>query len=86
MLRACKYVYDMSRMIQIRNVPDSIHRTLKSRAALAGMSLSDYLLKEMRLIAERPTMEELRKRLQQREQVVLSESAADAVRAERDSR
>jgi plasmid stability protein len=86
MLRACKYVYDMSRMIQIRNVPDSIHRTLKSRAALAGMSLSDYLLKEIRLIAERPTMEELRKRLQQREPVVLTESAADAVRAERDSR
>jgi plasmid stability protein len=76
----------MSRMIQIRNVPDSVHRTLKSRAALAGMSLSDYLLKEIRLIAERPTMEELRKRLQQREPVVLTESAADAVRAERDSR
>jgi antitoxin FitA len=76
----------MSRMIQIRNVPDSIHRTLKSRAALAGMSLSDYLLKEIRLIAERPTMEELRKRLQQRERVVLTESAADAIRAERDSR
>jgi plasmid stability protein len=73
-------------MIQIRNVPDSIHRTLKSRAALAGMSLSDYLLKEIRLIAERPTMEELRKRLQQRERVVLTESAADAIRAERDSR
>jgi plasmid stability protein len=73
-------------MIQIRNVPDSVHRTLKSRAALAGMSLSDYLLKEIRLIAERPTMEELRKRLQQREPVVLTESAADAVRAERDSR
>ena len=76
----------MSRMIQIRNVPESIHRTLKSRAALAGMSLSDYLLKELRLLAERPTMEEMRKRLQQREPVVLTESAADAVRAERDSR
>jgi antitoxin FitA len=76
----------MSRMIQIRNVPDSLHRTLKSRAALAGMSLSDYLLKELRLIAERPTMEEMRKRLHQREPVKLPESAADAVRAERDSR
>jgi hypothetical protein len=76
----------MARMIQIRNVPDSIHRTLKSRAALAGMSLSDYLLKEIRLIAERPTMEEMRKRLQQREPVILPISAAEMVRAERDSR
>jgi antitoxin FitA len=76
----------MSRMIQVRNVPDSLHRTLKARAALAGMSLSDYLLKELRMIAERPTMEELRKRIQQREPVMLPESAADAVRAERDSR
>ena len=76
----------MSRMIQIRNVPDSLHRTLKARAAMAGMSLSDYLLNEIRLIAERPTMEEMRRRLNQREPVVLPESAADAVRAERDSR
>jgi hypothetical protein len=76
----------MSRMIQIRNVPDSIHRTLKARAALAGMSLSDYLLKELRLVAERPTMEEMRKRLQQRKPVVLPISAAEMVRAERDSR
>jgi plasmid stability protein len=76
----------MSRMIQVRNVPDSLHRTLKARAALAGMSLSDYLLKELRMIAERPTMEEMRKRLQQLEPVELPESAADAVRAERDAR
>ncbi len=73
-------------MIQVRNVPDSLHRTLKARAALAGMSLSDYLLKELRLIAEKPTMEEMRRRLHQREPVQLLESAADAVRAERDSR
>jgi plasmid stability protein len=70
-------------MIQIRNVPDTLHRTLKSRAALAGMSLSDYLLNELRLIAERPTMEEMRRRLCQREPVVLPESAADMVRAVR---
>jgi plasmid stability protein len=76
----------MSRMIQIRNVPDTLHRTLKSRAALAGMSLSDYLLNELRLIAERPTMEEMRRRLHQLEPVVLPESAADAVRAERAAR
>jgi len=76
----------MSRMIQIRNVPDSVHRTLKSRAALAGMSLSDYLLKEIRLIAERPTMEEIRRRLEQLEPIVLPESAAEVIRAERNAR
>ncbi|MBV8055886.1 MAG: hypothetical protein JOZ29_05635 [Deltaproteobacteria bacterium] len=76
----------MSRMIQVRNVPDSMHRILKSRAAQAGMSLSDYLLAELRQIAERPTMDELRKRLQQREPVALPISAAQAVREERDSR
>jgi antitoxin FitA len=76
----------MSKMIQIRNVPDWMHRTLKARAAEAGMSLSDYLVKELRFIAERPTMEEMRRRLNQLEPVVLSESAADAVRAERDAR
>lgn len=73
----------MSRIIQVRNVPDALHRTLKARAAKAGMSLSDYLLNEIRLMAERPTMEEMRRHLEQREPVVLTESAADAVRAER---
>jgi plasmid stability protein len=73
-------------MIQIRNVPDPLHRQLKSRAALAGMSLSDYLLNELRAAAERPTVEELRARLQSRASVTPSISPADAVRAERDSR
>lgn len=50
------------------------------------MSLSDYLLNEIRLIAERPTMEEMRRRLHQHEPVFLKESAAHAVRAERDAR
>jgi plasmid stability protein len=76
----------MSVMIQIRNVPDELHRELKSRAARAGMSLSDYLLAEIRQVAERPTIEELRARLASRSAVVSDLSAADAVRAERDSR
>ena len=54
MCAACLYVYHMSTMIQIRNVPDALHRRLKARAALAGMSLSDYLLSEIREVAERP--------------------------------
>jgi plasmid stability protein len=73
-------------MIQIRNVPDALHRRLKSRAALAGMSLSDYLLQQIREVAERPTIEEMRARLARRSTVTLSIDTADAVRAERDSR
>jgi plasmid stability protein len=71
-------------MIQIRNVPDTLHRRLKSRAALAGMSLSDYLLNEIREVAERPTIEELRSRLASRPELKLSITPAEAVRAERD--
>jgi len=74
----------MSTMIQIRNVPDALHRRLKSRAALAGMSLSDFLLNEIREVAERPTLEELRARLERRSAVTPSIAPAQAVRAERD--
>ncbi len=76
----------MSTMIQIRNVPDALHRQLKSRAALAGMSLSDYLLSEIRQVAERPTLDELRARLEGRAGVTPSVAPAEAVRAERDGR
>ena len=73
-------------MIQIRNVPDTLHRQLKSRAALAGMSLSDYLLSEIRQVAGRPTLDELRARLEQRPGMTPSVAPAQAVRAERDRR
>ena len=76
----------MSKMIQIRNVPDALHRKLKSRAALAGMSLSDYLLAELRQLADWPTPAELRERLAQRSPTNPSPSPAEAVRAERDAR
>ena len=49
----------MSKMIQIRNVPDALHRRLEARAALAGMSLSDYLLAEIKELAAHPTLTEL---------------------------
>lgn len=74
----------MSVMVQIRNVPEALHRRLKSRAALAGMSLSDYLLNAMRDLAERPNVEELRARLQRRPEVKPSVTPAEAVRAERE--
>ncbi|HSU07226.1 MAG TPA: hypothetical protein VLI93_16810 [Acetobacteraceae bacterium] len=74
----------MSSMIQIRNVPDPLHRCLKSRAAMAGMSLSDYLLTELRDLAERPTIQELRARLQRYPAIKPTVMPAEAVRAERD--
>ena len=86
MCSTCIYVWRMSRMIQVRNVPEGLHRTLKARAAMAGMSLSDFLLAEMRRLAERPTITELRERLRRRSPVVAGISAAEAVRHERDAR
>jgi len=80
----CVYVFRMTAMIQIRNVPDALHRRLKSRAALAGMSLSDYLLNEVRQVAERPTLDELRARLERRSGMTPSVSPVQAIRAERD--
>ncbi|HTB39398.1 MAG TPA: hypothetical protein VK777_20075 [Reyranella sp.] len=76
----------MSATIQIRNVPDALHRRLKSRAAQAGMSLSEYLLQQLLDVAKRPAIEELRARLARRPTVTLSVDTADAVRAERDGR
>ena len=76
----------MSKMIQLRNVPDALHRTLKARAAMAGMSLSDYLLAEIREIAERPTLAELRERLHQRKPVAAQLDTARMVREEREGR
>jgi hypothetical protein len=86
MHRTCIHVARMPIMVQIRNVPDALHRRLKSRAALAGMSLSDYLLNEIRELAEKPTIQELRERLAQRQPVMPSTPPADAIRAERDTR
>jgi antitoxin FitA len=76
----------MSRMIQVRHVPDNLHRTLKAQAALSGMSLSDFLLAEIRRVAERPTIAELQERLRRRSRVESPVSAAEAVRRERDAR
>lgn len=76
----------MSTIIQIRNVPDTLHRRLKARAALSGMSLSDYLLNEIRQTAKRPTPDELRARLQSRSASTPVPTPAKAVRAERDGR
>jgi plasmid stability protein len=56
----------MSKMIQVRDVPDDVHRTLKSRAAAAGMSLSDYIKRDLEGAAARPTLEEIDARVSAR--------------------
>lgn len=75
----------MPKMIQIRNVPDSLHRKLKARAATAGKSLSDYLLDEIGRIAALPSRDEMLARLHGRSKVKLREPSAKVIRRERDS-
>lgn len=70
----------MSKMIQIRNVPDALHRKLKARAAMAGMSLADYLLSELRRTAAVPTLAELEERLSELPPVSVEIDTAQLVR------
>lgn len=72
--------------LQIRNVPDDVHRRLKARAATEGTSLSELALSELRKSLDRPTRRELIERVQARERAVVSQPPADAVRYERDAR
>jgi plasmid stability protein len=73
----------MAKTIQISSVPDDLHRKLKARAASEGVSLSDYLLNELRMIAERPTLSEWCDRLAKRRPVNPKISPARAIRDER---
>ena len=73
-------------MIQIRNVPDAVHRRLKARAALSGMSLTDFLLLELRKVLEKPTTDELRKRLDSQCRVKLESSVVEILSEARESR
>lgn len=73
-------------MIQIRNVPEGLHRKLKSRAAIEGKSLSDYLLDEVRRIAERPTLAEMLERLKSHSAEDPIPTPTQVIREERDSR
>jgi len=74
----------MSKMIQIRNVPEWLHRKLKARAATEGMSLSDYLIRELKRDAERPSIAEFRERLAKLTPVEPSVSPAQMIRELRD--
>ena len=74
----------MGTLIQIRDVRDEVHRTLKARAALDGVSLSEYLRAELERVAASPTPGELLARLQSRTPVRPTETSAEALRASRD--
>jgi plasmid stability protein len=75
----------MSKMIQIRHVPDVVHRKIKARAAQAGQTLSDYLRAEIERIAALPTRDEMLARLHASTRVKLKTPAAQIIRKERDS-
>jgi plasmid stability protein len=76
----------MGTLIQVRDVPEEVHRVLKARAAREGVSLSEYLRTELQRVADSPTPEELLARLRSRRAVSTPESSADALRAVRDER
>jgi len=75
----------MTRMVQVKGVPESVHRSLKARAALRGQTLSDYLRGEMERLAARPSAEELLAMLDRDAPGALGDSAAPEVRRGRDS-
>ncbi|MFN8095506.1 MAG: toxin-antitoxin system HicB family antitoxin [Vicinamibacteria bacterium] len=76
----------MATLVQIRNVPPELHRRLKARAAIEGLSMSDFVLREIRKALERPTRQEILDRLRAQPVRRLRRGAAEIVRAERDAR
>ena len=73
-------------MIQIRDVPEQVHSTLKARAAREGMSLSDFIKRELEHTVERPSMREWLDRTQQTKPILSKRSAAQIVRELRETR
>jgi antitoxin FitA len=83
--RRVLHIINMTRIIQIRNVPEQTHRKLKACAAAHGMTLSGYLAKLIERDLSKPTREEIFARIQSRKPVRLSKTAAELIRDERDS-
>jgi hypothetical protein len=73
----------MTRNIQIRSVPSELHTKLKNKASLSGKTLTDFLMAELLLIADRPTISELKKRIQSRKPIRTKMSPTNVLRAER---
>jgi plasmid stability protein len=76
----------MTKMIQIRNVPEGVHRQVKARAAKAGMSLSEYLGREVERLAETPTVDDIEARLAALPPVAGSIDVVAEIRAIREER
>lgn len=85
MRSTCEHAISMSKMVQIRNVPDVLHRKIKARAAVSGQTLSDYLLAEIERLAVRPTRQEMLARIHSRSRVTLKTRAAAVIRHDRES-
>ena len=85
MRTACEHAHHMPKMVQIRNVPEGLHRKLKGRAADSGQTLSDFLLAELERLAARPTRDEMLARVHGRKRVTLKTPAAIVIREERES-
>jgi hypothetical protein len=85
MRRTCLYAKYMSKMIQVRDVPEQVHRILKARAAREGMSLSDFIKLELERSAEQPTMREWLERTRQAKPIPTKRSAAQIIRELRDA-
>jgi plasmid stability protein len=85
MRRTCLYAENMSKMIQVRDVPEQVHSILKARAAREGMSLSDFIKRELEHSVERPTMREWLESARQAKPISSKRSAAQIVRELRDA-
>lgn len=83
MMFSCFHVLFMSTMIQIRNVPESLHRQLKARAALEGISMSRYILQEIERALARPSRREWLEAIAAQPEIALDRSPADILREER---
>lgn len=71
--------------VQIKNVPPSVHRTLRARAANSGKSLQEYLLEQLELVAREPALDEILDRAGGRAGGNLGfDFAADAIRSDRE--
>jgi hypothetical protein len=86
MLRTCFYAYNMSKMIQVRDVPERLHGTLKARAAREGMSLSEFIKRELERVAERPTLQEWLDQTRQARPIHSMRTSARIIRELRDER
>ncbi len=82
----CYYAQSMSKMIQVRDVPDTIHSTLKARAAREGISLSDFIKKELERVAERPSMREWLQSTQEAKTIPTKRTPAQVIREMREER